>query len=110
MKRVTHSGKYNATLTDYLREVACVCPSCSGLAYVTAESKYAIPWKPENVKFFCTKCAHRVSWPPTFWKSNFESYNPGNGYEPYFGFKLYVVKQVCQTVIAVLSCKHARDL
>jgi hypothetical protein len=110
MKRVLNPEKYNATLTDYLREVHCVCPSCGGHAYIRAEAKYAIPWKPTNVKFTCTNCARREDWPSGNWKSNFEAFDPSNEHEPYFGYKLYFPRIICGKNISILSLEHAKDI
>ncbi len=110
MKRVLNPGKYNATLTDYLREVHCVCPSCGGHAYINAEAKYAMPWKPTNVRLICTNCARREAWPSENFKSKFENFDPRNGCEPYFGYKFYFSRIICGENISIFSPEHARDI
>ncbi len=110
MKTVTEHGKYNATLNDYLREVICVCPKCGGPARITADSKYALPWDPYDVKFICLKCAHRATWPSKRWQSDFVNFNPSNGYEPYFGCQLYFQEKVGQEILMVFSRTHAEEL
>ena len=110
MKRVIEHKKYIATLNDYLREVICVCPKCDGPARITADSKYALPWRPYDVKLVCLKCPHRESWPSQKWKSDFVHYNPSSGYEPYFGYQLYFQEPVGQNNLAIFSKKHFADL
>jgi len=110
MKAVTEHGKYNATLNDYLREIICVCPKCDGPAKITARSKYSLPWNPYEVKFIYLKCPQRESWPSQKWESDFVSYNPSDGYEPYFGYTLYLQENVGQNNLIAFSKKHAEDL
>jgi len=110
MKRVQNPGKYNATLTDYLREVHCVCPSCGGHARITAEAEYAIPWEPTNVRFICTNCARRETWPSEKFKSKFEGFDLRNGFEPYFGYKFYFSRIICGEIVSIFSQDHAKDI
>ena len=103
-------GKFNATLTDYLREVFCVCPKCGSIAIIRAESKYAIPWCPYNVSFTCLSCPNREQWPSSSWASDFSDFNPAYGIEPYFGYQLALQANVKGGVLAVLNPSHARDI
>ncbi|BCR23989.1 hypothetical protein KAM429_41350 [Aquipseudomonas alcaligenes] len=108
--KAQHLQNFNACLTDYLREVHCICPKCGGSAIITADSKCAIPWRPFDVKFTCPTCPYRAEWPHPSWKSIFESYNPSDGKEPYFGFNLLAVEQVGGRPLAILSPAHGRDI
>jgi hypothetical protein len=106
----THPHGFNASLTDYLREVYCVCPSCSSPAVIRANSQYAFQWVPTEVKFTCTHCPFRIDWPSPQWVSRFDAYNPSDAVEPYFGLSLLAVEQVAGHTLAVLSPSHADDL
>lgn len=110
MKTISEYNKFNAGLNDYLREVICICPKCGGAAKISAESKYTLPWEPYCIKFICLNCPQRESWPSSTWKSDFINYNPSNGYEPYFGYQLYLQESVCQNNLIVFNRKHAEDL
>ncbi|KLN66440.1 MULTISPECIES: hypothetical protein [Vibrio] len=102
--------KFNATLNDYFREVHCICPKCKGHAIITAESKYALPWRPSNVSLVCHGCAYRETWPIPSWKSDFVNYNPGSGIEPYFGYSLFFGVTIKGKTLGILSPKHANDI
>ena len=110
MEYVDRLGKFNATLTDYLREVFCICPKCGSKAIIRAESKYAIPWRPYNVSFTCLGCPNREQWPSSSWVSDFLNLNPAHGFEPYFGYQLALQADIKGTALAVLSPSHAKDI
>ena len=108
--RRAHPHGFNARLTNYFREVHCVCPSCSSPAVIRANSRYAMPWIPTEVKFSCSRCAFRIDWPSSRWVSRFDGYDPSDAVEPYFGFSLVAVEQVAGRSLGILSPSHADDL
>ncbi len=110
MKHLNDHGKFNAALTDYLREVYCICPKCGSQAIIRAQSKYAIPWNPYDVCFTCLGCPNREKWPSSSWASDFSSFNPANGFEPYFGNQLALQTSVKGQVLAALNPVHAKDI
>ena len=104
-----HHG-FNACLTDYLRVVFCKCPRCANRAVIQAESRYAIPWHPINVRFTCPSCAFHHDWPAPTWESDFANFDPANSREPYFGYTIWAVGQIGGDVLAILNHQHADDL
>jgi len=110
MKQVLNAGKYNATLNDYLREVHCICPKCGNNAVITAESKFALPWRPYEVSLVCHSCPNRESWPSANWKSDFTNFNPALGIELYFGYRLAFQVSIKGQCLVVFSPVHAADI
>lgn len=102
--------RFNAALTDYLREVVCKCPRCGGRAVIRADARYAIPWMPTDVSFVCASCVYRHGWPASNWTSDFPGFDPADGREPYFGYELWAVGQIGIRTLAILNEQHADDL
>jgi hypothetical protein len=102
--------KYNAALTDYLREVICKCPRCGQRARIQATARCAIPWRPTNVTFICAHCVLHHGWPIAEWESDFENFNPSEGREPYFGYELWAIGNLGNKILAILNKEHANEL
>lgn len=46
-------------LGSFAKESLAVCPSCEGPALVTCETKYTVPFIPENSRVTCLKCPYQ---------------------------------------------------
>jgi DNA-directed RNA polymerase subunit RPC12/RpoP len=60
MRRSSPRTRYvdqGALLVGFARKVISVCPKCDGPVLVDAESKWALPYQPTNVRLTCGNCS-----------------------------------------------------
>ena len=107
---VENGTKFNATLSDYLREVHCDCPKCGENSIILAKSKYSMPWVPYDVNLTWQSCTYRETSANNLSHEHFINFNYSAGVEPYFGYQLTHHLNIKGNPLSIFSPKHATDI